>query len=546
MCCPKAGRGIAFHLNDIRSVCPVPVEAQENVLPDSLSIPERLTVYFERQRWLLLAFVTLLYFTGTLAVAAMRPLWYDEIFTAYLARLGSTTQLWAALSQATDVTPPLFNLITRESVLLFGPTELALRLPETIGFWVMSLCIFAFVYKRSSILYAIAALLVPICIHAGVYASEARPYGLLLGGCGIALVCWQAAADGHRRVLAITGLALSLAATTSVHYYGALFVFPLTLGESIRTFQRKKMDWPVFAALLAAPIALLLHQNWIRIAMTYSGGEWSAISLGALVSTYSVMLGKYTPVAFAGIILTIGMMLMNRTKGYSILPATPAWEMAAIAGMILLPIVVIFVAFITNGIFTFRYALPSIIGFAVAIAVVPLRTARQTATLGLGYVVIFTGAFVGLEVWHVRHFFVQREPSRVARLARVLERYQQPIAIADSHQYLALAYYAPAELRSRLYYIASPRNARRLINFDDDDRSLLLLRDWAPLQVSEYEPFLKENSHFLLYGRPNEGWLLSKCLEEQVDVQAGKLVGENMLMVVNGRTPLGADRNSGN
>ena len=153
---------------------------------------------------------------------------------------------------------------------------------------------------------------------------------------------------------------------------------------------------------------------------------------------------------------------------------------------------------------------------------------------------------MGLEVWHVRHFFVQREPSRVARLARVLERYQQPIAIADSHQYLALAYYAPAELRSRLYYIASPRNARRLINFDDDDRSLLLLRDWAPLQVSEYEPFLKENSHFLLYGRPNEGWLLSKCLEEQVDVQAGKLVGENMLMVVNGRTPLGADRNSGN
>ena len=214
--------------------------------------------------------------------------------------------------------------------------------------------------------------------------------------------------------------------------------------------------------------------------------------------------------------------------------------------VVTVPIVVIFVAFITNGIFTFRYALPSIIGFAVAIAVVPLRTARQTATLGLGYFVIFTGAFVGLEVWHVRHFFVQPEPSRVARLARVLERYQQPIAIADPHQYLALAYYAPAELRSRLYYIASPQNARRLINFDDDDRSLLLLRDWAPLQVSEYEPFLKENSHFLLYGRPNEGWLLSKCLEEQVDVQAGKLVGENMLMVVNGRTPLGADRNSGN
>ena len=526
-----------MYLYDYPIGAPVPVEAQENVLPNSLSVPEKLTVYFERQRWLLLAFVSLLYFAGTIALAATRPLWYDEIFTAYLARLGSTAQLWAALSEATDVTPPLFNLITRESVSLFGPTELALRLPEVIGFWVMGLCVFAFVYKRSSILYAIAAFLVPICVDAGMYASEARPYGLVLGGCGAALVCWQTAADGQRRVLAITGLALSLAAATSVQYYGALFVIPLALGEIVRTRQRRAVDWLIFAAFLAAPIALLLHLPWIRIAMTYSGGEWSAINFEALVSTYSGMLGKYTPVAFAGLFLAVGTALMNRTKGYSIFPAAPARETAAIAGMILLPAAAIVVAFLTNGIFAFRYTLPSIIGFAAAIYIFPLRNARQTATLGLGYFVIFTGTFAVLEVWHLRHFFVRHEPSKAARLARVLEGYHQAIAIADPHQYLELAYYAPSELHSRLYYIASPLNARRLIHFDDDDRSLLLLRKWAPLHVSEYEPFLSENSRFLLYGRPNEGWLLPKCLEEQVPVQAGKLVGENMLMLVDGRTP---------
>ncbi len=515
-------------------------------MPDSLSIPEKLTAYLERQRWLLLIFVSVLYFAGTLTVAAVRPLWYDEIFTAYLAKLGSTTQLWAALSAATDVTPPLFNLITRASASLFGPTEVALRLPGMIGFWVMSLCIFAFVYKRSSILYAGAALLIPICMEAGVYASEARPYGLVLGGCGIALICWQAAADGRRRVLAIAGLALSLAATTSIHYYGALFVFPLALGEGVRTFQRRRIDWPVCAALLAAPIALLLHQHWIRIAMTYSGGEWSAVRLGALTSTYSVILGNYTPVAFAGIILALGMMLMNRRKGYPISPAAPAWELAAIAGMVLLPVLVIVVAFLTNGIFAVRYALPAVIGFAVAIAVVPLRTNRQTASLGLAYFVVFAGAFIALEAWHVRHFFVSHEPSKAVRMARVLEGYQQRIAIADPHQYLELAYYAPVELRSRLYYVASPQNARRLIHFDDDDRSLLLLRNWAPLNVAEYEPFLRENSRFVLYGRPTEGWLLPKCLEEQVHIQAEKLVGESMLLLVNGRTSLAADRNSDN
>ena len=103
-----------------------------------------------------------------------------------------------------------------------------------------------------------------------------------------------------------------------------------------------------------------------------------------------------------------------------------------------------------------------------------------------------------------------------------------------------------AVLRSRIYFIASPVNARRLIHFDDDDRSLLLLSKWAPLQVSEYEPFLKENYRFLIYGSPSDGWLLPKFLEEQVSIQAGKRVGENMIMLVNARTPLAVDRPSDN
>ncbi|MEO8129608.1 MAG: glycosyltransferase family 39 protein [Bryobacteraceae bacterium] len=504
----------------------------------SLSIPERLNLYLERRRWLLLALITVLYFAGTLAVASSRPLWFDEIFTAYLARLGSTTQLWSALAEATDVTPPLFNLITRTSVLVFGPTELALRLPAVAGFWLMGLCIFVFVRKRASILYAAAALLIPICIEAGVYASEARPYGLVLGGCGLALACWQAAADGSRRWAAIPGLALALAFTTSCHYYGALFLFPLAAGEFVRTLERRKVDWMIWSAFCAVPLTLLGHLSWIRLAMTYSGGAWSMGGLGSLSATYSVILGSYAPVAFAGVALTAGMMISSRAKGLPVFTTTTSWETTAIAATIALPLLVLVVSRVTNGIFAYRYALPAVIGCAVAIAVVPLRTRHQTAALGLGYFAVFSISFVGLETWHMRHYFRSNEPSKAAQLTRVLQGSPQAVAIADAHQYLQLAYYAPQELRSRLYFVASPQEARRLMHFDDDDRSLLLLRHWAPLNVSEYEPFLRKNLTFGLYGRPTEGWLLAKCLEEQVPVTADKLIGENMLMLVNSKSPL--------
>ena len=47
---------------------------------------------------------------------------------------------------------------------------------------------------------------------AGRYAHEARPYALVLALAGIALVAWQAAAEGRRRRVALFSLGFALAA----------------------------------------------------------------------------------------------------------------------------------------------------------------------------------------------------------------------------------------------------------------------------------------------------------------------------------------------
>src|SRR5262245_65490298 len=136
-------------------------------------------------------------------------MWNDELFTFYTSRLPKVSDIWGALLTGADQIPPLFHLITRAAFALFGVNSLSVRLPEVLGFWVMSLCLFRFVSKRSSALYGFAAMLVPLITVAYDYAYEARPYGLVLGFCGLALLCWQSAAEGHYRKLPLIGLAVS-------------------------------------------------------------------------------------------------------------------------------------------------------------------------------------------------------------------------------------------------------------------------------------------------------------------------------------------------
>ena len=81
----------------------------------------------------------------------------------------------------------------------------------------MCLCLYAFARRRVSAPYAAVAMLTAT-MWAG-YASNGRPYGLMLGLAGLSLVAWQSAAEGRRRPLALAVLAASLAAGVATHYY---------------------------------------------------------------------------------------------------------------------------------------------------------------------------------------------------------------------------------------------------------------------------------------------------------------------------------------
>jgi len=141
-------------------------------------------------------------------------LWYDEGFTAAVARL-PVGQLLAAT--AADVHPPLLYLIEKPFVMLFGINEWALRLPAallgTVAIWLAFQVVRELAGEHAGLLAAGLLAVSPFAIY---YSNEARMYSLLLAAVLLATL----GALRQRAWLVVVGLTAALMS----HNLGALYV----------------------------------------------------------------------------------------------------------------------------------------------------------------------------------------------------------------------------------------------------------------------------------------------------------------------------------
>src|SRR5207244_3146972 len=114
--------------------------------------------------------------------------------------------------------------------------------------------------------------------------------GLVLGCCGLSVLCWQAAAEGRCRWLALSGLALSLAAGLCAHYYAVLLFLPLVVGELLRTRVRQRLDFAMWTALGVGGSALVLLLPLVYAARTNTGTFWAPARWGQAIETYPILL----------------------------------------------------------------------------------------------------------------------------------------------------------------------------------------------------------------------------------------------------------------
>ena len=195
------------------------------------------------------------YPTTTLA-RCIKPFWFDEIVTYYLARMDSVAIAWRAIRDGADLQPPLMVALAHFSQRWLGPNEIATRLPAVLGVMVVRMhlrihspaqrCGFRDGRRRADPVDQRLPLL-----H-GSPALRSRA-----GGAALALVSWQSADRPERGWASLAGIAAGLWIALASQCFSVLLAIPFGAGEIVRSVKRKRIDWPVWAAFGLSASAVL-------------------------------------------------------------------------------------------------------------------------------------------------------------------------------------------------------------------------------------------------------------------------------------------------
>ena len=472
---------------------------------------------------LLGAFLFALVALDTGYVAWQRPLWFDETLTYHLASLPSHGALLGALEDAADAQPPASYVIASAAMRLMPNIESALRLPSILAFLGASLALVALLRPYVSGLAAYAGLVFFWLTWAYEFAYEARPYSLLLAACAVSLLAWRRAAqpDGTKsgRVLALTVLSASLAIAISSHYYALLVFVPPAAGELARTWQRRRLDFPVWASICVGGLPALAWLPMARsVQRVYSAGFWSPVDGTDFLGSYIILLWQALLPGIVAVSVAVAGAAWSRRKtgaeessiAYTRpeVPERVAWTVLA-----LLPFLAVGLAMAVTGAYVYRYSLPASLGLALWFGLLmDSATARRPTVPALALAVLIT-AFAGLRLAPTLQgrWSDPAEPSaeHYVWLSKQPLPLGVPIVVSSPILYPSHALYLPPSIEERLSYVVSPKDALRLRGTDSPDLNLRQLARWAPIRVAGLPEFLERTPDFVLIHRPKDrfGWI---------------------------------------
>lgn len=470
----------------------------------------------DRRARLLLVLLLSVVAAVTLVLAHRKPLWTDELYSYYVSKLPGIDDMWSTLATGVEQTPLSFHLGTRASLEVLGDGNIAMRLPELLGFLLMSVCLFLFVERRTSPLYGLLAAIFPIATIAYGYAYEARAYGLVLGFCAAALLCWQVAAEGgrHRRLAAL-GTAASLAAAVGSHYYAVLVVIPLLVGEVTRSTVRQQVDWLVLGSFCGALVPLAVFAPLIAEAEDYSTTFWAQPTWHAAIRFYpdSLMdraLGVVLAVCAVMVVFAAWRARDSRRPAGFRLP--PSHELAALVMLVLLPFFGVALGKLVTGAFTDRYVLSALVGIAILLAFGAWWTDRGVPILGVSLLLVLA-VFAGARLVDRYDVATLDADEQDQALAFLQERRQagEPIVVASPHDFFEMSHRVSQEGGPRLVYLSDLALSRKYLETDAVELGVIGMSDIAPLRVEPFRPFVASHARFRVYGRHRAwDWLTSE------------------------------------
>jgi hypothetical protein len=455
--------------------------------------------------------------------AVAKPFWYDEICTVILCRLPSASEIWQALANAADTNPPPFYFVARLARYLVSDDHLGYRLPSILGLLGAVSCIYFVLAKRVSRLSALVGATFVLCTPLAAYAYEARPYALMVGCISGAILAWQRIDDSRLNSVVV---ALTLAAAVSLHYY-ALLVWPAFLAAeaSVLVFQRRFRTF-AWAAILVGAFPLLFFAPLLLIIRQYYGQNfWAKPSINELLIAYDWIfpfygrLGAIFAVGLTAIVLYLSIARAARSRepdqpqvNVNVLPLP---EQTLTLMLLWLPVFAVAAAMVSHGGMTERYMLPTVLGGALALGyVVDRMPGAGKAILLILSLTYYASSSVDVVRELLKGSLLETRASATREVKAIIARSDLPVVISSGFQFLPIAYYTQSLSNGKLFAIADPGEATKVLKTDSVDLALLVLRRYFPLQVEDYDGFMSGHHEFLLVVGGASEWLPARLMRD--------------------------------
>ena len=293
------------------------------------AVPARSPGAKHRPLILLLALALVLRLAGL----AHESVWIDEAFTVNLARLPAAAILRFEMN---DVHPPLYALLMRGWVGLFGSSEISIRLPSVL-FGVLTVLLLHRLGTRllGRTVGWLAALLAATSVFAIHYSQEARNYSLMalltvtsMDRYVAGLAGWNA-----RRVLGYLAVSIALVYT---HHFGWFAILAQDAHALVIAVDRSRRAWlahwigiQLALALAFAPWAGVLARQISHATYQFWASPPTALTLAKLAWEYAgsapLLVLEIFLIGFAGITAARG----GRAVGADVAAEVPRAGVAA-------------------------------------------------------------------------------------------------------------------------------------------------------------------------------------------------------------------------
>lgn len=478
--------------------------------------------WLERNALFLLPLLVGLYFVMVLP-AARRPLWYDELFTYYVSMSRNLEEFWGRILHV-DLNPPLNYLFVRASIFLFGDSPLAVRLPSMLAFLAASLSVLVIVRRKAGNLFALTAMVLTWSFGFLRYATEARPYALILAFLSLAVLCWMSIRPDEPVSAAHWGLAGSIAGMLLSHCFAAFFVAPFVAGELVRGIRRKKFDSATWFAILGPMllvvtyIPLLIRAQRILVPPAFLPSLTRAITFyeAELISMGPLVLLPFLARPFVLMLLAI---LLLISRGSKFRPVLAAHELIFLWTAFLMPAVVMGYLSWVNSAFWPRYGIGIVVVLSIGVTCQLARLTNRNV-FAAGLIAVLTLMALGVQAYPALSSY--RQPAAVPSTVYRQILPELPFVAASGLTFLEMDHREDNRFVKRLYYLTDTPSAIRYAHATIFE-GLPILARYFPVRgaVAPYHSFMATHDRFLVFATPGypEDWLLDKLRDDRAEIR---------------------------